>query len=129
MEKTVIAMRYVRIVLDSKGETHFSDAELSMTEADYRPPAPMMFASHAHESNAIQFVRLPAGWVGESITVPEPQFVIFVAGSAEITVSDGERRRFNVGDVVHMGDNSGKGHTTRIQGGQDCVAAVAPTLS
>jgi hypothetical protein len=122
------AMRYVRLIADDKGETHFRDEELEMTEADYRPPAPLLFVSHAHESSAIQFVRLPAGWVGESFTVPSKQFLICVAGKLGVTVSDGESRTFRTGDVVQMEDTHGKGHTTRVDASQDCIAAVAPIL-
>jgi len=121
-------MRFVRLIVDDKGETHFRDEELEMNEADYRPPAPLLFVSHAHESSAIQFVRLPAGWVGESFTVPSKQFLICVAGNLDVTVSDGESRTFRTGDVVQMEDTHGKGHTTRIDGSQDCIAAVAPIL-
>ena len=121
-------MRYVRLIVDDMGETHFQDEELEMNEADYRPPAPLLFVSHAHESSAIQFVRLPAGWVGESFTVPGKQFFICVAGKLGVTVSDGESRTFKTGDVVQMEDTHGKGHTTRIDASQDCVAAIAPIL-
>jgi len=121
-------MRYVRIYPDRSGETHFADAELDMKEADYRPPAPIMFVSHAHESSAIQFARLPTGWVGESITVPEPQFFICVEGKLKVTVSDGETRSFGAGAVILMEDSSGKGHTTRVSGSRDCVAAIAPVV-
>jgi hypothetical protein len=121
-------MRYVRICVDGNGETHFADAELEMEEADYRPPAPLMFVSHAHESSAIQFVRLPAGWVGESIRVPERQFFICVEGGLKVTVSDGETRSFGAGNVVFMEDTSGKGHTTRVNGARDCIAAIAPVI-
>ena len=121
-------MRFVRLIVDDKGETHFRDEELEMNEADYRPPAPLLFVSHAHESSAIQFVRLPAGWIGESFTVPSKQLLICVAGKLDVTVSDGESRTFRIGDVVQMEDTHGKGHTTRIDASQDCIAAVAPIL-
>jgi quercetin dioxygenase-like cupin family protein len=119
-------MRYVRIHTGNNGATHFADAELEMAEADYRPPAPVLFVSHARESGMIQFVRIPTGWIGESITVPRTQFFICVDGKVEITVSDGEKRTFGAGDVVLMEDNSGSGHSTRVIGARDCVAAIAP---
>jgi uncharacterized cupin superfamily protein len=74
----------------------------------------------------IQFIRIPAGWIGESITVPRSQFFICVDGKVEITVSDGEKRSFGAGDVVLMEDSSGEGHTTRVVGAKDCIAAIAP---
>ena len=121
-------MRYVQLTVDDQGETHFRDAELDMNEADYRPPAPLMFVSHAYESSVIQFARLPAGWEGASFTIPSKQFVVIVSGEINITVSDGERRTFKSGDVVLMEDTHGKGHSTRVVGPQDCCAAVAPVL-
>ena len=120
-------MKYVRISVDGGGETHFADDQMALEEADYRPPAPLLFVSHARQSSAIQFVRLPAGWVGQSIKVPSKQFLICVAGDLEMTVSDGESRTFGVGDVVLMEDtHESKGHTTRASG--DCHVAVAPVL-
>lgn len=121
-------MRYVQLTVDDQGETHLRDAELEMSEADYRPPAPLIFVSHAHESSVIQFVRLPAGWEGKSFTVPSKQFLIIVSGEISITVSDGENRMFKAGDVILMDDTHGKGHTTRVSGSHDCLAAVAPVL-
>lgn len=119
-------MRYVRIYTDNSDDTHFADAELEMNEVDFRPPAPMLFVSHAHESTMIQFVRIPGRWNGDGITVPQAQFFICLDGQLEITVSDGEKRRFSPGGVVLMEDTSGKGHRTRVIGAKDCVAAIAP---
>ena len=120
-------MRYVRLSVDGGGETHFANDELALEEADYRPPAPLLFVSHARESSAIQFVRIPDGWVGEAIVVPSKQFLICVSGELEITVSDGESRTFGVGDVVLMEDTHGsKGHTTKVSG--ECHVAIAPVL-
>lgn len=122
-------MRFVRLIQGPDGETHFGDAELEMNEMDYRPPAPMMFVSHAHESSAIQFVRLPAGWEGHSIRVPSKQFLVCVAGTLNVTASDGEQRSFGPGAVVLMEDtHASKGHSTRVDGSQECVAAVVPVL-
>lgn len=119
-------MRYVRLTVDSDGETHFQDDTLELNEADYRPPAPLLYVSHAALSSAIQFVRLPAGWVGEAITVPGKQFLICVCGELDITVSDGEQRNFQMGDVVLMEDTNGKGHTTRAA--DECHVAVASVI-
>ena len=120
-------MKYVRLGVERNGETHFENCELALEEADYRPPAPLLFVSHARVSSAIQFVRIPAGWVGKSIVVPSKQFLICVSGSLEITASDGESRTFGVGDVVLMEDTHGsKGHTTKVK--SECQVAVAPVL-
>lgn len=123
-------MHFVRIAVDEAGETHFQDDTLDFSETDYRPPAPPLLVTHAHESSAIQFVHLPAGWHGQSFTVPIKQFLVCVSGEMEITVSDGERRNFKAGDIVLMEDTHGsKGHSTFINRPAHCVAAVAPVLA
>jgi quercetin dioxygenase-like cupin family protein len=119
-------MKYVRLYPDQKGETHFADVNLELTENDYRPPAPVLYVSHAFETEAFQFVRLPAGWSGQRINPPEPQFFICLKGSVEITASDGQKRTIAAGDAVKMEDVEGKGHRTSVKGADDCIAAVIP---
>ena len=121
-------MRYVRLTVDGAGETHFVDDEMDLKETEFRSPAPYLFVSRPYELNVIEFIRLPPGWVGESITVPNMQFVICLAGAFEITVSDGEHRTFRTGDVVLMEDTRGKGHSTRVESTKECFAVVAPVL-
>jgi quercetin dioxygenase-like cupin family protein len=73
-----------------------------------------------------RFVRLPAGWAGESIHPPKAQFLICLKGHLEVTVSDGEKRTFGPGDSVLMEDVAGKGHRTRVKGTEECVVAIIP---
>lgn len=119
-------MRYTQIVSDKTGETHFEQATVELNEADYRPPAPLLFVSHAYQANGLQFVRLPSGWAGDSINPPRRQFVICLKGEIEVTSSDGKRHSFGPGDAVLMDDVSGKGHRTRVKGADECVVAVIP---
>ena len=119
-------MRYVQLKAGKAGENHFEQVTLDLSEADYRPPAPMMFVSHCYRADGLQFVRLPAGWAGESIHPPKTQFLICLKGHLEVTVSDGEKRTFGPGDSVLMEDVAGKGHRTRVKGTEECVAAIIP---
>ncbi len=119
-------MQYGRLCVDNTGESHFKQATLELNEADYRPPAPQMFVSHAYQADGLQFVRLPAGWIGESIRPPKHQFLICLKGHLEVTASDGEKRSFGPVDSVLMEDVSGKGHRTRVKGTDECVAAIIP---
>ena len=64
-------MRYVRLKADNAGESHFEQATLDLNEADYRPPAPLLFVSHSYPADGLQFIRLPSGWTGESIHPPK----------------------------------------------------------
>jgi len=118
-------MKYVRLQADKQGNTHFQDATLALDEADYRPPAPMAFVSHAFPSDGVQFVRLPAGWTADGLHPPKKQFLICLKGHLEVTASDGKTRSFGPGDSVLMEDVDGKGHRTRVKG-DECVAAVIP---
>lgn len=38
-------MRYVRLNANKAGESHFEPLTLDLNEADYRPPAPLLFVS------------------------------------------------------------------------------------
>ena len=58
-------MKYVRLYADKNGHAHFENAVIKLDEADYRPPAPMMFVSHAYATDGLQFIRLPSGWPAE----------------------------------------------------------------
>lgn len=117
-------MQYLRLYADGDGETHFATATLEMSEADYRPPAPMLYVSHGYPG-AFQFVRLPAGWEGRGITPPSRQFFVCLEGEVEIAASDGDTRKVKTGDVVLMEDTSGKGHRTRVTSSGDCIAGIA----
>ena len=105
-------MPYIQLYADEAGKTHFEQATVELNEADYRPPAPLLFVSHAYPAGALQFVRAPSGWV-ESINPPQHQFLFCLQGRLEISASDGEKRSFGPGDAVLMEDTSGKGHRSR----------------
>jgi hypothetical protein len=115
------AMRYSLLKADNKGESHFEQVVLDLNEADYRPPAPMLFVSHMYGADGLQFVRLPSGWSGDSIRPPKAQFLICLKGHL-----DGDKRKFGPGDSVLMEDVSGKGHRTRVVGVDECIAAIIP---
>ena len=119
-------MQYIRLYADENVETHFEQVPMELSETDYRPPAPLMFVSHAYETDALQFVRLPAGWVGDGIHPPQHQFMLCLEGRLEIRLSDGSRRSFRPGSTVLMENTSGKGHRSEVKGSKDFVAAIIP---
>ena len=119
-------MKYFRLHADQKGRTHFGNATLDLSEADYRPPAPVAFVSQAFASDGFQFIRLPSGWAADSIHPPKKQFLICMQGQLEVTASDGEKHIFGPGDIVLMEDVDGEGHRSRVKGADEFVAAVVP---
>jgi hypothetical protein len=119
-------MKYFRLHADRNGKSHFGQATLKMEEADYRPPAPLAFVSQSFSTDALQFVRLPPGWVADSIHPPKKQFLIGIQGELEVTAGDGEKHTFGPGDSVLMEDVEGEGHRSRVKGSGEFVAAIVP---
>jgi quercetin dioxygenase-like cupin family protein len=119
-------MKYARLYSGKNGQSHFEPATLKLDEADYRPPAPMVFVSHAYQTDGVQFIRLPSGWAADSISPPKKQFLICLKGHLEVTAGDGDKRTFGPGDTILMEDIDGKGHRTRVKGDDECLAAVIP---
>ena len=102
----------------------FDELPLKLDEADYRPPAPMVFVSHALQAGTLQFVRLPSGWAGENICPPRRKFLFCLEGQLEVRASDEKKRTFGPGDAVLMEDTSGHGHSSHVKGGKDLIAAI-----
>lgn len=117
-------MQYTRIYSDDAGETHFALATIAMRLIQFAPPAAPMATSPFTPASRITFLAPAAGWYGEPHPTPARQFFLCLAGDCEVTVSDGERRRFGPGSVVLLDDTSGKGHTTRIVGAEDALCAM-----
>jgi quercetin dioxygenase-like cupin family protein len=120
-------MKYVRVYADAGGETHFEDVVVAA--ATRRSPV----------SDALVEISQPFP-VSEAVfrhvvsdhdpdvphSAPRRQFVVHLAGGAEIEVSDGERRRIGPGDVVLVEDTTGKGHITRRIGDENRVTLFLP---
>lgn len=73
-----------------------------------------------------KFLRVQPAWDGEWHPTPVEQYLSVLAGSFEITTSDGKSRQFHIGDVVLLADTVGNGHHTKMLGDQQTwVLAVA----
>jgi len=117
-------MQYTRIYSDEAGETHFASATIDMRLIQFAPPAAPMATSPFTPATRVTFLVPAAGWYGEPHPSPARQFFFCLAGEWEVTVSDGERRRFAPGSVVLLDDTTGKGHATRIVSEVDALAAM-----
>lgn len=115
-------VNYVRIYNDVAGESHFEDLALDLEQRDFAPPAaPAMVGAFVDASGTLFFGAAP-GWGGE-VPHPSPQRQVFclMRGVVEVTVSDGEERRFSAGDLLVLDDTRGKGHATRVIGTDDLL--------
>jgi uncharacterized cupin superfamily protein len=54
------------------------------------------------------------------------KFVVNLSGEVEITVSDGETRRFGPGTILLAEDVTGKGHISRGVGNAERVSIFVP---
>ena len=107
-------MHYVRVYADAQGDTHFEDVAPPMEQERYctaewliSPPLPV---------ESLRFRRVTVEYPETPHVAPRRQFIIHLAGEAEVEVSDGEVRRFGPGSVLLVEDVAGKGHTTRRVG-------------
>jgi quercetin dioxygenase-like cupin family protein len=110
-------LQITRICTDEDGESHFEDREIPVSPADFAPPAPPLNVSSPVPTDQMVIVEIPAGWDGDWHPAPRRQYWIGMVGRLEVTVTDGETRRFGPGDVVLLEDLTGKGHVTRTLDG------------
>ena len=117
-------MKYTRIFSDEKGESHFKDVDIEFETVEFAPPAPPVNLSSFDPATQIAFGIWPSGWSGDWHPSPRRQFLIYLSGEGEVTVSDGEVRRFGAGSIVLVEDTTGKGHISKVVGSMDNVVAV-----
>ncbi len=117
-------MKYVRLYADQNGDSHFEDVEVEMSLVDFAPPAPPLDLSPSMPSTNVAFLRAPTGWDDPSHPVPRRLLFLFLAGEFEVTVSDGEVRRFTPGSIALAEDMSSKGHASRVVGNDDLLVAI-----
>ena len=115
-------MKYTHVFADASGASHFRDEQFDFREQ--RPGGPTMHALQTGPNAML--LRLHPGEVEDWHNAPKPWFLFVLQGMSEVTVSDGEVRRFGPGSVVLMEDVTGKGHRTRTVGSIDHIAAVVP---
>ena len=119
---------YVRLYADDKGESHFEDVPIELSEADFAPPAPLAFASGPVEASSTKFFSAPAGWDGTWHPAPARQFMAVLKGEFEVEVSNGEIRGFRPGDLVLLDDLTGKGHYTRFPASAEQILIMVTQL-
>lgn len=119
-------MKYkiTHIYADADGETHFGDKEISYKAADYAPPAPPIDTSTHETATGFVSIAFQPGWFGDFHPAPKRQWMIIVAGTLEIGVSDGEKRTLSAGTVALVEEPGSKGHSTRVVGDEPSYLMV-----
>ena len=124
MADHALTLKYVCIYADDDKETHFKDMEATMEEADYAPPAPLIYVSRHETAAGMVAIGFRPGWFGDFHPAPKHQWMIIVAGTVEVGVSDGEKRTLPTGTVLFLKETGSKGHTTRVIGDEQVTIMV-----
>ena len=106
-------MRITRIYHDSLGDSHFGEIEIALADG-----GAIGLLSQRFAAEAIIFRETPADYCFEWHPAPTRQLLFIIRGGVEFTVSSGEVRRFQGGDVLLMEDTEGKGHCSRAVDGE-----------
>jgi len=107
-------MGIFRLYSGSDGESHIEELQL---------------ASHPdlttlHNTKGVVFNAAQPGRFSDWHTAPRRQYVITLAGEAEIGLGDGTTHRLRAGDVNLAEDLTGHGHTTRVVGDVPRITAT-----
>lgn len=105
-------MKIVRLYTGQDNESHFEDIEVELDRTG------RMQASELQPTQGIIFRSAPPDHLSNYHPVPKRQYVITLSGQVEIETGDGTIRRFGPGDVMLAEDTTGRGHITRVVGGQ-----------
>lgn len=105
-------MKIVRLYTGADGESHFEDIEIELKSVGH------MMASELQPAQGVMFRSASPDHCTSFHPAPRRQYVITLSGQVEIETGDGTIRKFGPGDVMLAEDNTGRGHITRVVGGQ-----------
>lgn len=122
-------MKYTTLYIDNQNTSHFKTQDIEFQSTNFAPPAPPAGLSNYTGVSQLVFFQIPKGWFGDWHPAPKKQFFCCLKGAIEIVAGDGEKRLFQSGDVFLLEDIQGRGHTTRVVGEEDFVAAIVQTAA
>lgn len=100
-------MKITRVYTGADNESHFEDLEIPLEPGRYGSVSGLVAAK------GVMFRETPVGAALDFHNAPQRQFVITLAGVAEIECGDGSKRRFGPSDILLADDTAGHGHITR----------------
>jgi hypothetical protein len=115
---------FTRLYSDTSGESHFDDVEIHFSSVDYTDAAPPLNLSDITNATSVRFMEAPASWISDWHTSSTRTLFIVLSGEWEVTVSDGESRRFAIGSAILLENTSGIGHSSRITSVDGSLAAM-----
>lgn len=106
-------MTITRVYATPDGESHFEDVEIPLRDA-----GAIGALSDAVPAGQVIFRETDPDYDYDWHCAPQRQYIVLLDGHIEIETSDGEKRRFQGGDVLLVEDTYGKGHRTRTTDGR-----------
>ena len=106
-------MKLTRIYADDDGVSHFESIEVELADA-----GDIGHLSELLPATGVIFRETAPDYDFDWHPAPRRQYIALLDGNIEITVGDGETRRFAGGDVLLVEDTTGRGHRTRTTDGK-----------
>jgi hypothetical protein len=104
-------MKITRLFTGSDHKSHFEEIE-----APFESREDFGMFTMPEKTKAVFFREIPPGWEYAWHNVVCREYVVMIAGVAEIEAGSGEKRVFRKGDVLLAEDLTGQGHQTRVIG-------------
>lgn len=120
------SLPFVHLYTDAKGNTHFRDEQLTFKATMSGGTEQALASYELPHAQGATLLSLKRGATEDWHRAPRRMYLIPVQGTSEVTVGDGEVRRFGPGTILLMDDTTGKGHITKVVGDTDHVALTIP---
>lgn len=119
-------MKYIQTFATPDGGSSMESVDIATAPTDFVPGEPAFGVSTAQTTTSAKYLQLDPGWIGDWHPTPVRQYLIVLRGGFRISTTDGQSTEFHPGDVVLLGDTTGKGHHTVMLGDEDVwILAVA----
>ncbi|HUN26686.1 MAG TPA: hypothetical protein VMU67_10285 [Steroidobacteraceae bacterium] len=120
------SLPYVHLYADANGVSHFRNERISLASAPAASADRQLVSFELSKAPGATLLALKLGAKEDWHRAPRRMWLIALTGMSEVTVGDGEVRRFGPGSLLLMDDTTGKGHITRAVGKVDHIALTIP---
>ncbi len=107
-------MRVTRFSTTPDGGSAFDEVDIPIKHISTDAWGNTLALSEPFVSPAARVFEAPAGAFQDWHNAPRRQICIMLAGVWEIGTTDGQKRRFQPGEVFFPADVDGKGHTSEV---------------
>ncbi len=108
---------FYRLYTGDDGQSHFEELDMQSGFAAF---------DKMQTATGVMFRRMESGEFQDWHQAPRRQYLVTLAGNAEISIADGTVKTFGAGDVMLADDLTGQGHTTRVVGDSARVFVTIP---